>query len=96
MMQGSNEVSADTIFGQVEMGGTTMNLTMNTLFEMIRKIESKQDIQMDQSKCQGVIFRCLAFASEMEFIRWYAPLNPSGKGLAGFVDLITIWVYSSC
>ena len=50
---------------------------------------------MDRSKCQGVIFRRLAFASEMEFIRWYVSLNPSGKGLAGFVDLITIWVYSS-
>ena len=95
MIRGSTDVSADTIFGQVEVGGTTMNLTMNTLFDMIRKIESKQDIQMDRSKSQGVIFRRLAFASEREFISWYVTLNPSGKGLAGFVDLITMWVYSS-
>jgi hypothetical protein len=40
-----------------------------------------------------VIFGQLAFASELEFS--YTSLNPSGAGLAGFVDLISLWAFAA-
>ena len=58
-------------------------------------LEAKVDIQLEQSKTQGVIFHKIVFSSEMEFMQWYLKENTSGKGLAGFVDLTSIWTFAS-
>ncbi len=49
---------------------------------------------MARSKYAGVIFQQLAFLLETEFVFWYMSLNASGSGLAAFVDLISIWIFS--
>jgi hypothetical protein len=60
---------------------------------MIKELQAKVDISTEQSKNTGMIFGQLAFASELEFSYWMASLNPSGGGLAGFVDLISLWAF---
>ena len=80
----------DTIFGQVEIGGSPVDLTVNVLLSRILEIEAKLKIQLDRSKSQGVIFGDLAFPGEADFMRWFTPLNASGRGMAGFVDIVSI------
>ena len=54
--------------------------------------QPKVDVLTDRSKNTGVIFGELAFASESEFALWMTSVNPSGSGLAGFVDLINLYL----
>jgi hypothetical protein len=62
---------------------------------MIRELQAKVNVLTERSKNTGVIFGQLAFALESEFALWMASLNPLGAGLAGFVDLISIWSFAA-
>ncbi len=62
---------------------------------MIQGIEAQQAVLLDRSKSQGVIFKDLAFASEAEFDRFYAVENPTSRGLAGLMNLISVWAFTS-
>ncbi len=53
------------------------------------------DVLTKCSKNTGVIFQQVAFSSVAEFNYWYTTLNSSGLGLAGFVDLVSIWTFAS-
>ncbi len=53
------------------------------------------DILTEQSKNTGVIFGQLTYASETEFSYWFTSHNPSGVGLAGFIDMILIWAFAA-
>ena len=88
-------VDGNTVFGQASLGGSQVDLTVNTLYAMIQGIEAQQAVLLDRSKSRGVIFKDLAFASEAEFDRFYTDANPTGRGLAGLVDLISIWAFTS-
>ncbi len=46
-------------------------------------------------KNTGVQFGDLAFAPENEFALAYCAANPSGVGMAGFVDFILIWQFAA-
>ena len=58
-------------------------------------LEAKLEVQLDRSKGQGIIFGELAFPSEADFFHWFTPLNSTGRGMAAFVDINTIWVFAS-
>jgi hypothetical protein len=85
----------DAPLGMVSIGGNATPLMANLLFTMIRDLQVKVDILMERSKSTGVIFDRRAFSSETEFIIWFLSKNPSGKALAGFVDIISIWAYGT-
>jgi len=86
-------INGDTIFGQAQMGGTPVDLTMNSMHAMVQKLEAQQSVLLDGSKSKGGIFKDLAFTSETKFVGYFSRENVIGKGMAAFVDLISIWVY---
>jgi hypothetical protein len=53
-------------------------------------LKSKIHILQERTKNTGVIFHCIAFSVEAEIILWYFNKNPSGRGLAAVVDIISI------
>ncbi len=48
-------------------------------------------ILQEWAKNTSVIFHRIAFSSDAEFHLWYFVENPTGKGLAVVVDIISIW-----
>ena len=88
-------VDGHTSFGQVEVGGASIELTMNTLFSMFKDLEAKLQVGLDRSEGQGIIFHDLAFPSEIEFDQFYSPLNSVGRGSAAFVDIVSAWAFAS-
>ena len=74
----STQIDGTTVFGQMDVGGASIDLTFNYLHEMLRSLEARFDVQSDQTKNQGVVFHDQAFPSEREFLSWYLPLNPLG------------------
>ncbi len=77
------------------VGGSEVIISANYLFGMVCELQAKVDVLVEWSKNTGVIFGQLAFASESKFLLWMAAQNPSGLGMAGFVDLISIWVFAA-
>ncbi len=61
---------------------------------MICELNVKVDLLTECSKNTDVIFGYHAFASKAKFAIWFTQANPSGEGLAGFVDIISIWAFS--
>ena len=94
-LPGTGVLNADTPLGVASVGGCETVLTSNYLFGLIRELQAKVDVLTERSKNTGVIFQQVAFSSEAEFSYWYAHLNPSGSGLAAFVDLVSIWTFAS-
>jgi hypothetical protein len=92
---GTGVLDGDTPLGVASVGGCDTVLTSNYLFGLIRELQAKVDVLTERSKNTGVIFQQVAFSSEAEFSYWYAHLNPSGSGLAAFVDLVSIWTFAS-
>ncbi len=64
------------------------------LFTMVCDLQAKVEVLTERSKNTGVIFDRKAFSSETEFVLWFMSKNPSGEGLAGFVDIILFWAFS--
>jgi hypothetical protein len=60
---------------------------------MICELQAKVDLLTECSKNTGVIFGCHAFAYKAKFPIWFTQAKPSGEGLAGFVDIISIWAF---
>jgi hypothetical protein len=85
----------NTPLGVATVGGNEVVITANYLFNKIRELQAKGEVLTERSKNTGIIFGQLAFASESEFALWMANLNPSGSGLAGFVDLVSIWSFAA-
>jgi hypothetical protein len=83
----------DTPLGMVSIGGNATPSMANLLLTMIRDLQVKVDILTKRSKSMGLIFGRRAFLSETKFVIWFLSKNPSGKALAGFVDIISIWAY---
>jgi hypothetical protein len=92
---GIQGIDGNTPLGVANVGGSKVVISANYLFNMVRDFQAKVDILTEQSKNTGVIFGQLAFASESEFTYWLTSQNPSGAGLAGFVDLISIWAFAA-
>jgi hypothetical protein len=88
-------IDRDTIFGQAQMGGQQVDLTMTSLYAMVQNLEVQQKVLLDRTKSKGMIFKDLAFASEEEFNRFYSEANVTGRGLAAYVDLVSVWCYTS-
>jgi hypothetical protein len=84
----------NTSFMTVHVGGHEQELTMFLVFSMICELKAKVEMLSDCSKNTGVIFQGCAFALESEFALWFAKENPSGVGLASFVDIVPIWGFS--
>jgi hypothetical protein len=93
MFPGVHGINGNTPLGVALVGGSEVVISANYLFGMIKELQSKVVVLTEQSKNMGVIFGQLAFASESEFSYWMASLNPSDAGLAGFVDLISLWAF---
>ncbi len=86
-------IDIDTPLGTVNIGGNATSLMVSMLFTMVRDLQAKVDVLTDWSKGTGVIFNRKAFASESGFLLWFMAKNPSGEGLAGFVDIILFWTF---
>jgi hypothetical protein len=94
MYGGTGVIDGDTPLGVASVGGSETVLTGNYLFGLIRDLQAKVELLTERSKNTGVIFQQVAFSSEAEFSYWYAHANPSGSGLAAFVDLVLIWTFA--
>jgi len=95
VLAASSGIDGDKLLSIAQVGGTETVITANYLFGMIRDLQAKVDILTKRSKNTGVIFQRLAFSSEAELALWYTANNPEGTGLAGFVDLVSIWTFVS-
>jgi hypothetical protein len=93
--EGAPGIDGNTPLGVAVVGGSEVVISANYLFGMIRELQAKVDVLVERSKNTGVIFGQLAFASESEFSLWMTAQNPSGSGMAGFVDLISIWAFAA-
>ena len=62
-------VDLTTIFRQADVGGVTIDLSINDLFSMIQDLKAKQDVLMDRSRNTGIMFNNQAFALKFEFTR---------------------------
>jgi hypothetical protein len=92
--KGAPGIDGNTPLGVATVGGSEVIISANYLFGMVRELQAKVDVLVERSKNTGVIFGQLAFASESEFLLWMVAQNPSGLGMAGFVDLISIWAFA--
>jgi hypothetical protein len=88
-------LDADTDFGVGHVNGVDVDLSMNTLFGLVKSLDAKVQILAEWAKNTGVLFHEIAYASEKEFCLAYHPLNPTGKGVTGFVDIISIWNFAA-
>jgi hypothetical protein len=95
VIQASGTIDADTSFNTGHIGSMLVEITMNFLFDKIKDIEAKVHILQERAKNTGIIFHCIAFSSETKFNLWYFAQNPSGKGLAAVVDIVSIWKFST-
>jgi hypothetical protein len=93
--EGAPGIDGNTPLGVATVGGSKVVISANYLFGMIQELQAKVDVLVERSKNTGVIFGQLAFAFESEFSLWMRAQNPSGSGLADFVDLISIWVFAA-
>jgi hypothetical protein len=93
---GVQEITGDTPLGVATIGGSEVVISANYLFGMLQDLQVKIDVLTERSKNTGMIFGELAFTSESEFALWMTSVNPSGSDLAGFADLISIWVFAAC
>ncbi len=87
-------VTADTVFGTGQVGGVDMDLSINSIFGIVRTLEAKVQVLSDQTKNTGIKFGDIAYASEQEFGLDYMTVNPSGAGIAGYVDFASIWNFA--
>ncbi len=87
-------LAPDTSFGQVEIGSTQVELTMDVLLSQIKTLEARVQTLAERARGTSVVFHKLAFSLEAEFGRWYLALNPSGKGPSAFVDIVSIWSFA--
>jgi hypothetical protein len=88
-------ITADTVVGVGQVGGVDFKLYINSLFGLVCLLEAKVQILYNCTKNTGVQFGDLIFASENEFALVYCAANPSGAGMAGFVDFILIWQFTA-
>jgi hypothetical protein len=88
--QRTSGLNADTVFGVGHIGRVDVDLSMNMLFGLVKSLDAKVQILAEWAKNTGVLFHEIAYASKKECCLAYHPLNPSGKGVAGFVDIISI------
>jgi len=95
MYRGTGVLNSDTPLGVASVGECETVLTSYFLFGLICELQAKVDVLTERSKNTGIIFQQVAFSSEAEFSCWYAHLNPSGSGLAAFVNLVSIWTFAS-
>jgi hypothetical protein len=93
--QCTSGLDANTVFGVGHVGRADVDLSMNTLFGLVKSLNVKVQILAERAKNMGVLFHEIAYAPEKEFCLAYHPLNPSGKGVAGFVDIISIWNFAA-
>jgi hypothetical protein len=87
-------ITADTVLGTSQVGGTPFELSMNSVFSLVKSLEAKIQVLTERSTNMGIIFGDLAFASEREFSLAFHAAKPEGKGPAGFVDIISIWHFA--
>jgi len=58
-------VDENSYFGHVEVGGSSIELTMNTLYSMFKGLESKLQVGLDRSEGQEITFHDWDFPSEI-------------------------------
>jgi hypothetical protein len=92
---GIQVIDGNMPLGVATVGGREVVILANYLFGMIKELQAKVDILTEQSKNTGVIFGQPAFALETGFTYWLTSHDPSGAGLAGFVNLISIWAFAA-
>ncbi len=96
---GSSQVSnasitANTVLRSSQIGGTPFDLLVSAIFGLVKSLKAKVQVLSERSKNTGVIFGELAFALEREFTLAFQAANPSGAGVAGFVDIVSVWHFA--
>ena len=72
-----------------------LGATITTLYQQIVELKTSVTVLMERAKSTGLIFNGRAFASESEFVIWFASKNTAGGGMADFVDIILMWSFST-
>ncbi len=90
----SASITTNTVLGSSQIGGTLFDLLVSGIFGLVKSLKVKVQVLSEHSKNTGMIFRELVFASGHEFTLAFQAANPSGAGVAGFVDIISIWHFA--
>jgi hypothetical protein len=81
-------ITANTVLGSIQIGGTLFDLLVSAIFGLVKSLKAKVQVLSEHSKNTVVIFGELVFASEHEFTLAFQAANPSGAGVADFIDII--------
>jgi hypothetical protein len=90
----SVSITANTDLGTSQIGGTPFDLSVSAIFGLVKSFKAKVQVLPEHLKNTGVIFGELVFASEHGFTLAFQAASPSGAGVAGFVDIISIWHFA--
>lgn len=90
----SSPINLDTVLGDVNVAGGSDAITIRTLYTTLRELDVKVNMAINRTSGQSIRFHKWSFPSEEEFVDQFISLNSSGVGTAGFVDLISIWVFA--
>ena len=88
-------ITLTSVVGEVEIGGTRVQVTIGELLSRIQTLEAKSNARSLYVGSGGFSFGKLSFPGETEFMTWFVAVNPAGKGLAAIVDIVSIWEFSS-
>ena len=90
-MGGSPTMS--TVFGVELVGSASVDVTMNYVFSTLRSMSQTVGKLATRYQNSGVVYGGHSFPSVEEFSKWYMSHNPSGAGVAAFVDFVSIWAF---
>lgn len=90
---GSRGLSMSTVFGRETVGSTTIDVSMDYVFSHLRSMLQTLGELATRYQNSGVVYGGHSFPSLEDYSRWYMSQNPSGVGVAAFVDFISIWAF---
>ena len=76
-------------------GGSPVPVTFTLLYNRVVDLERTVKLLNDRSQGSGTSFGRWSYAGEKEFGSWRFRLDPSGLGMAAFVDAVSIWKFGN-
>lgn len=91
---GVSSVDLDTtVFGVSHVGGAPVDISMSYMVSKLHTLAASMGTLESRMHTTGISFGGFNFTSDEEFATWFMSQNPRGFGMAGFVDVVSIWVF---
>lgn len=90
----STPVGMDDVIGNTTVDGTAQSVSFRSMFEEIQDLKRQLKASLSPVKSEGAVaWGTTQFNSEADYVLYFVNNNPTGSGLGGHVDLISIWVH---